>query len=158
MTTTSHSTTTESANRQPSSTTTRRRRQGLAALTAAAAATIGLWASPAGAAGPPVERFDGVYATCDHLGEIFAVSLPSDPHAELVPTFVLDTGQVLVTISATYVSTFTPTGGAPQTTTQSVSRRAPARASLDSCHARGGYTTDEGTYELELDATMAVRP
>ncbi len=158
MTTTTHSTTTETADRQPSTTATRRRRQGLAALTAATASTIGFWSSPVGAAGPPVERFDGVYATCDRLGEIFAVSLPSDPHAELVPTFVLDTGEVLVTISYIYVSTFTPTGGAPQTTTQSASRRAPARATLDSCHARGGYTTDEGTYELRLDATMAVRP
>lgn len=156
--TTTYSTTIESTDRRSSNGALRRRRRRLAALALAAAATIGVWAAPAGAAGPPVERFDGIYATCDHLGEIFAVSLPSNDHAQLVPTFVLDGGQVLIPVSVDYSITFTPVGGEPQTSAQSVSRRAPARATFDSCHARGGYTTDEGTYELRLDAIMAVRP
>lgn len=121
-------------------------------------ATLGLWAAPADAAGPPVDRFDGIYATCEGLGEIFAVSLPSNDHAQLVPTFVLDGGQVLVTVSYEYQLTFTPTGGEPQTQVQSASRRAPARATIDTCVAQGTQVTTDGTYELYLEAKMAVRP
>lgn len=61
---------------------------------AASVAAVGLWAAPAGAAGPPVERFDGIYATCDGLGEIFAVSLPANERAQWVPTFSLDGGHL----------------------------------------------------------------
>lgn len=75
---------------------------------AASVAAVGLWAAPAGAAGPPVERFDGIYATCDGLGEICAVSLSANERAEWVPAFSLDGGQVLVPVSYEYRLTFTP--------------------------------------------------
>jgi hypothetical protein len=125
---------------------------------AASVAALGLWATPAGAAGPPVDRFDGIYATCDGLGEIFAVSLPANDRAPMVPTFSLDGGQVLVPISAEYTVTITPTGGVPDTQSFSVSRRAPANATIDTCVAHGVLVTAEGTVELHLKATLAVRP
>ncbi len=121
-------------------------------------AALGISAAPAGAAGPPVDRFDGIYATCEGLGEIFAVSLPSNDHAQWVPTFVLDGGQVLVIVSYEYRLTFTPIDGEPQTYVESASRRAPARATIDTCVAQGTQDTADGTYELYLEAKMAVRP
>ena len=125
---------------------------------AASVAALGLWATPAGAAGPPVDRFDGVYATCDGLGEIFAVSLPANDRAKMVPTFSLDGRQVLVPISVEFSVTITPTGGVPDTQSFSVSRRAPANATIDTCVAHGVLVTAEGTIELHLEARLAVRP
>jgi len=138
-------------------TTTLARRSRRIAL-AASVATLGLWADPAGAAGPPVERFDGVYATCEGLGEIFAVSLPANDRAKMVPTFSLDGGQVLVPVSVEFSVTITPTGGLPDTQSFSISRKAPANATIDTCVAHGVQVTDEGTIELHLEATLAVRP
>ena len=125
---------------------------------AASVAAVGLWAAPAGAAGPPVERFDGIYATCDGLGEIFAVSLPANERAQWVPAFSLDGGQVLVPVSYEYRLTFTPTGGTPQTQVKSGSRRAPANATIDRCVANGTQTNADGTIELHLEARLAVHP
>ena len=132
----------------------RSRRVGVAA----SLATLGLWVAPAGAAGPPVGRFDGIYATCQGLGEIFAVSLPANDRAKMVPTFSLDGGQVLVPISVEYSVTITPTGGTPETQSFSVSRRAPANATIDTCVAHGIVEHAEGTVEIHLTATLAVRP
>jgi hypothetical protein len=133
-------------------------RRGILTSLVGTSIALGLWAAPAGAAGPPVERFDGIYATCEGLGEIFAVSLPANEHAQLVPTFVLDGGQVLVPVTYYYRLTFTPTAGESQTFVQSASRRAPANATIDTCVAHGTQTTDAGTYELYLEGRMAIRP
>ncbi len=133
-------------------------RRGIASAFVGTAFALGPCAPSVEAAGPPVDRFDGIYATCEGLGEIFAVSLPANDHARLVPTFVLDGGQVLVPVSYVYRLTFTPTGGEPQTWEQSASRRAPANATIDTCVAQGTQITDEGTYQLYLAGMMVVHP
>jgi hypothetical protein len=140
---------------------TRRSRPGRRTVLLSAVATslsLGIAAAPAGAAGPPVDRFDGIYATCEGLGEIFAVSLPTNDQARWTPTFVLDGNQVLVPVSFEFRLTFTPTGGTPQVFVQSASRRAPANATIDSCVAQGTQVGEDGTYELYLSAQLAVHP
>jgi hypothetical protein len=133
-------------------------RRGIVISAAATFGALGLLAAPAEAAGPPVERFDGIYATCEGLGEIFVVTPPANDVARWVPSFVLDGREVLVPVSYEFEFTFTPNGGSPETQIATDSRRAPARATIDTCVAHGTQVAPEGTYELHLEAQLVVHP
>lgn len=131
-------------------------KQRWAAVLAVTLGLTGLLGAPAGASGPPVERFDGMYLTCDGLGEVFIVTLPGN--GDFTPGFVLDSNTVLVPYEFHFEFTFTPTGGDPQTETEHLVKRAPKRATLDRCVGRGEFSDDAGTYVFDIEALVAVRP
>lgn len=109
----------------------------------------------ANAAGPPVDRFDGIYLTCDELGEIFIVSIPGN--GTWTPGPVLDTNTILVPYKFHNVFSFTPTGGTTQTETEDFEKPAPKKATLDRCTGTGEFSDDAGTYEFNVTAWVAVR-
>jgi hypothetical protein len=112
---------------------------------------------PAGAAGPPVERFDGIYASCTGLGDVFVVTLPG--RGPITPGFVLDGGQVLVPYEIHVVQTITPSDGSePQVFTHDAVRRAPARGTFSTCTAAGSFETPDGTFSQTLEAKVVVHP
>ncbi|MFM7069742.1 MAG: hypothetical protein ACKOYM_09825 [Actinomycetes bacterium] len=113
-------------------------------------------AVPAGASGPPVERFDGIYLTCDGLGEVFIVTLPAN--GDFTPGLVLDSNAVLVPYEFHNSFTFTPTGGEPQTESEDLVKRAPMQATLDRCVGRGEFSDDAGTYVFNVEALQTVTP
>lgn len=131
-------------------------KQRLAAALAVTLGLVGLLSAAAGAAGPPVDRFDGIYVTCDGLGEVFVVTLPG--LGDLTPGFVLDSNTVLVPYEFHNRFTFTPIGGEPQTETDHIVKRAPNRATLDRCVGRGEFSDDAGTYVFEIEVRVAVHP
>lgn len=112
-------------------------------------------ATTANAAGPPVERFDGIYLECDQLGEVFIVSIPGN--GTWTPGPVLDTNTILVPYKFHFESSFTPTGGTPQTEIEEFEKRAPKQATLDRCTGTGEFSDDTGTFEINIVAWVAVR-
>jgi hypothetical protein len=116
---------------------------------------FGSGVAPAGAAGPPVERFDGIYVTCAELGDQFIVSIPGD--GPITPGPVLGTNLVLVPYELHYVFTFTPVGGTAVTESSDIVKIAPRNATLDTCTANGSFSDETGTYSLHLEVKVAVR-
>ena len=132
-------------------------RKAISAATIAlvgALATIGFGIAPAGAAGPPVERFDGIYLTCDGLGEIFIVSIPGNGH--WVPGPVLGTNTILVPYRFHFEESFTPVGGTTDTQIVDFVKRAPKNQTLDRCSGVGTFSDDTGTYTFSVTAWVAV--
>jgi len=120
-----------------------------------ALAALGPGIAPAGAAGPPVERFDGIYVTCDGLGDQFIVSIPGS--GPMTPGPVLGTNLVLVPYGLHTQFTFTPVGGTPVTATSDTVKMAPRNATLDTCRGVGSFSDDAGSYEFRVEAKVAVR-
>jgi hypothetical protein len=119
-----------------------------------ALATIGFGVAPAGAAGPPVDKFDGIYLECDALGEIFIVSIPGDGH--WVPGPILGTNTVLVPYRFHFEESFTPAGGTTETQVFDAVKRAPKNQTLDRCSGEGTFSDDAGTYTTRITAWVAV--
>lgn len=123
-------------------------------LAAGVVAAVGLAAGPAGAAGPPVERFDGIYGQCTGFGDVFVVDLPSEQ--DLVPAFVLGTRYVLVPTSVREVMTFTGNDGSVQTQVRDRSRATNRHGTRTTCTAHGEFPTPDGSVSIDLTATAIV--
>ncbi len=115
---------------------------------------IGVGIAPAGAAGPPVDKFDGMYLTCDGLGEIFIVTLPGN--GKSTPGFVLGTNTVLVPYRFHFENSFTPVGGETETQIEDFEKRAPKNQTLDRCSGVGSFSDETGTYTFSVTAWVAV--
>ncbi len=115
---------------------------------------IGVGIAPAGAAGPPVDRFDGIYLTCDGLGEQFIVSIPGN--GKWVPGPVLGTNTILVPYRFHLEESFTPPGGTTETQVSDFVKRAPKNQTLDRCSGVYSFSDDSGTYTFSVTAGVAV--
>ena len=92
---------------------------------------------------------------CDELGAI-SVSVPAT--APYTPG--LDTGstQVGIPYSLTTTTTFTPVGGAPQTSVEHYSRPAPANSRHDRCTFHDEGSNPSGTFTLDGEVLISYTP
>lgn len=122
------------------------------ALAGAGALGLALAVAPTAGADPVREPLD---LRCDVLGPV-TITVPAD--APFTPGLVAGSTRVGIPWSLTVTSTFTPTGGTPQTVTEAYSRPAPRHDRQDRCtfHAEGGDAA--GSYVVDGVVLIAYTP
>ena len=117
------------------------------------AATLAVgWAGVAGA--DPVKHFEPITVTCD--SGIGTVQVVSSDQGRWTPGLVTTSNLVGIPYEFHVVSTFTPTGGEPQTFTDDRAKPAPHSGRLATCtfHQQGsdpdGTFTADGTVKISF--------
>jgi len=127
---------------RPSSGT--RRAAVLRLLSVGFAASLGMglvFSTPAQAA----RVRDTLDLRCDTLGAVTVTVSGNGPYA---PGLVVDGTTVGIPYALTFTTTFTPTGGEPQTVVESYGKRPPAHGRLDRCVFSQESTDASGTLSL----------